>query len=182
MASPLTNINLIRTKTSSSPQLEAIEMSLRRTGYVAVALFLCVSFVLGVVYVFIIQEKSRLESVQQNLTRELTANLQKEGMFLSIKDRTRIVKKVMETQKPWAQLLDRVSEIMPPPALSDVTVDDQSKITISIHAGSVDTILQAVNSLISQANNNRIINPQLLSFQIAKTGSITATISFFVVF
>jgi hypothetical protein len=182
MASPLNNINLIRTKTSSSPQLEAIEGSLKKTGYFGLAIILSIGIVVGIVYIFLLQQKTYLDATKENFGREITKNIQKEGMYISIKDRTRIVKLVMANQKPWTQLLDRVATIVSPPALTDISVDDLGKITISIHVNSVDTILDTVNALITQANQNHIINPQLLSFQIAKTGSITATISFFVVF
>jgi hypothetical protein len=182
MASPLNNINLIRTKTSSSPQLEAIEASLKKTGYLGLAIICSIGIVAGIVYIFLLQQKTYLEATKENLGKEITKNIQKEGMYISIKDRTRIVKLVMANQKPWTQLLDRVATIVSPPALTDITVDDLGKITISIRAGSVDTILNTANALIEQANQNHIINPQLISFQIGKTGSITATITFFVVF
>jgi hypothetical protein len=182
MASPLNNINLIRTKTGSTHQYEAVEVSLRKTGYIGLIGILCIGFILAVIYFFFAQEKSHLETKKQNLVRELTLNAQKQGMFLSIKDRTKIVKRVMANQKPWALLLDRVTQIMQPPALSNVMVDDQNKVTITLAAQNVDTILTAVSALITQANENTILNPQLLSFQIGKNGNIESTISFFVVF
>ena len=144
--------------------------------------FLCVSFVLAVVYIFFMQERSHLEGLKENLTRELTINIQKEGMARSIKDRTQIVKNVMVNQKPWVQVLDRVSLIIPPPALSDISVDDQGKITISVRTDNVDTIAQVVQALIVEAKENRIVNPQLVSFQIGRTGSITVSLSFSMVF
>jgi hypothetical protein len=182
MASPLNNINLIRTKTNSSPQLEAIEASLKKTGYLGLAIICSIGVIIGIVFIFLFQQKTYLETTKDNLGKEVAKNIQKEGMYISIKDRTRIVKLVMENQKPWTPLLDRVATIVSPPALTDISVDDQSKITIAIRVNSVDSILDTVNALITQANQNHIINPQLLSFQIEKTGSITATISFFVVF
>jgi len=182
MTPSLNTINLIRTKTSSSPQFDAIEGSLRRTGYIGLAAFLCIGFIIAVVYVFLAGEKSRLETSQKDMTRQLTTNIQKEGMFLSIKDRTRIVKQVLANQKPWSQLLDQVSVFIAPPTLTNISVDDQSKITLSLSAGSVDTVLAVTNSIIAQAKDGRIINPQLTSFQISKTGNIAATISFLAVF
>jgi hypothetical protein len=182
MASPLNSINLIRTKTGSSHQYEAIEASLKKTGYIGLIGICCVGFILAIVYFLFTQEKSHLETTKQTLVQELTKNAQKQGMFLSIKDRTKIVKRVMVNQKPWAQLLDRVTQIIAPPSLSSISVDDQNKVTITLNASSVDSVLVAVNALIAQAKENKIVNPQLLSFQIGKNGSIESMISFFVVF
>jgi len=182
MTPSLNTINLIRTKTSSSPQLDAIEGSLRRTGYIALGAFLCVGFIIAVVYIFFMSEKSRLETTQKDLKRQLTANIQKEGMYLSIKDRTRIVKQVLANQKPWSKLLDQISVFTAPPVLTGISVDDQSKVTLTLGAGSIDSVLSVTNAVIAQAKEGKIINPQLMSFQISKTGNIVATISFLVIF
>jgi hypothetical protein len=182
MTSPLNNINLIRTKTSSSPQLEAIEGSLRKTAYIALVAVCSVGLIIGIVFFILFQEKTYLETSKQNLQREVTKNIQKEGMYRSIKDRISTVKQVMGNQKQWSQSLDRIMVFVSPPVLSDFSVDDLGKITISLKAESVDSILTTVNGLVSEAKNKRIVNPQLLSFQIGKTGSITATISFSMVF
>ncbi len=182
MASSQNTINLIRTKTSSSPQLEAIEASLKKTGYVGLIGFLSVSFVLVVVYLFFFQEKNRLQTIHESLTNQLIANSQKEAMYVSIKDRTNIVSKALTSQRPWTQLLDQITSFVQPPTLSDISVDDQGKITMSIKADSVDSMLQVINGIIAETQNNEIVNPQLVSFQLGKNDSIQSTISFFGVF
>src|SRR5512135_3733480 len=124
----LNSINLIRTKTSVSPQIEAIEASLRRTGLIGLIAFVCVGFVIGVVYFIFVQEKNALETTKASLVQRVSASAQKEAIYLAIKDRVKIVGKAIDNQKPWYKLLDRINGFILPPELVDVAVDEQNKI------------------------------------------------------
>jgi len=181
MATPNT-INLIRTKTTNSPQLGAIESSLRRTGYVGLVLFLSIGLLVGALYLLFSTEEKNLLSQKADLVQRVNGYKQTEGFFSSIKDRTRIVENTMTSKRPWSQLLDETTAIVLPPVLSRITVDDQDKISITVNAGSIDMLLPIVNALIAQTKANRFVNPQLTSFQISKTGLVVATFSFVAVF
>ncbi len=181
MVTPNT-INLIRTKTTGSPQLGAIESGFRRSGYVGLISFLCIGILVGVLYVLFSAEEQNLLSQKEEYVKRVNSDKQSEGFFRSIKDRTRIVENTMASKKPWSQLLDEVSAVVAPPVLSGITVDEQNKITITVNSGSIDSILSILNALIAQAQPNRFVNPQLTSFQISKTGDVTASFSFSAVF
>ncbi len=182
MAPLQSSINLIRTRTGASPQLEAIETSLRRTGYVSIIAFLCVSIICTVIYVLFNQNKQDLQSSKQSLINEVTGNAQKEALYLSIKNRTLIVGKALDNLHPWADLLDRVNAFSPEGSLAGILVDDENKIILTYKVASFNTLLQIVNAIIQSANTNHLVSPQLVSLQLQNGGGILASISFFAVF
>ena len=181
MSSPNT-INLIRNKTTNSPQLGAIAASLRRSGYIGIIVFLSIGLLVGVLLVLFSQEEKNLSSKKDEYIKRVNSNKQAEGYFRSIKDRTRIVESTLTSIKPWTKLLDETTAVVPPPVLTNISVDEESKIVITVKTGTIDAILPVVNSLIAKAQANRFVNPQLSSFQIEKNGDIITTFSFTAVF
>jgi len=183
MAISFQSINLIRTKTSISPQYEAIELSLRKTGLIGIIAFLCASFLIGIVYLLINAEYTSLKSEKTTVLRELSQYAKSEVYYRAIKDRTKIVTAVMATQHPWSQLLDRVTNsIAGPPILTSITVDDQNRIVIMLTTETIESMLNAVNAVITQAQEKALTKPTLVSFQIDDKGKVQVSISFFSVF
>lgn len=182
MAVSLNRINLIRTKTSSSPQLELVEESLRKTSMIGLVVFVVVGILTGSLYVLFSLERSNLLNTQNQLQRQITEAKNKEFTLVSIKDRTRIVDRTMANQKPWAQVLDFLPTVAVAPQLLSISVDEQGKATVGIQMRSMDEILAAVNGFITLANDSHIRNPQLLSMQFDKDGSIHISVSFFPIF
>ncbi|OGG30580.1 hypothetical protein A3A63_01905 [Candidatus Gottesmanbacteria bacterium RIFCSPLOWO2_01_FULL_46_9] len=182
MPTSLNTINLIRTKTSSSPQLDAIEASVRRSAYIGVAAFLCIGVIMAIVYYLFYFENLKLQKEKTQLIDRINAEKNKEGLLIAIKDRTRIVQKAMGSQKPWTKTLDLVATFASPPTLSSLSVDEQNKVVLGAKAGSLDEVLYMVNTIIVHTKENRIKNPQLISFQLGKNGEVEATISFFALF
>jgi hypothetical protein len=175
-------INLIRTKTTNSTQFDAIETSLRRSGYIFLIFVLCTGLLLGVLYVLFSSEEKNLLSQKSEYVARVNSDKNAEGIFRSIKDRTRIVESTMTSKKPWSQLLDDINAIETPPVLSRISVDNQNKIVMTVNADSINTLLPIVNALIARAQTNRFVNPQMTSFQISKTGDVIASFSFLAVF
>jgi len=174
----INTINLIRTKTPGSPQLGAIESSLRKSGYVFLITFLSIGLLVGVLYVLFSAEEKNLLSRKEEYEVRVNSDKQAEGLFRSIKDRTKIVEKTMTSKRPWSQLLDETNAIVTPPVLTTIGVDDENKITLTVNAGSIDIILPIVNAMIAQSQANHFVNPQLISLQISKTGAVIASFSF----
>jgi len=182
MAPVTTGINLIRTKTGISPQLTAIEQSLRRSAYIGIGVFLCVGIIVAVVYVLFSQERTQLAGRQQSLIQQVTGNAQREAMYVAIKSRVRIVKSAIQNQKPWSKLLDRVQSFVNPADLTDIMVDDQGRISISIKTNSLESLGNVAQALIDEAKAKQVVNPQLSSFSIGSSGTVQSSFSFLAVF
>jgi len=175
-------INLIRTKTTNSSQFDAIEASLRRSGFIFLIIVLCLGLLLGLLYILFSSEEKNLLTQKNRYVTQVSNDKDAEGYFRSIKDRTRIVTMAMTSKKPWSKLLDEVSAFVKPPNLSRIEVDGANMIILTVNADSVDDILPIANAIMAKAQANNFINPLLSSFQITKTGNVLATFSFSAVF
>ena len=179
---PLSGINLIRTKTGISPQMTAIEQSLRRSAYIAIAAFLCAGIVVSVLYVLFSQEKSRLQDTQQSLIQQVSGNAQKEAMYVAIKSRVRIVGSAIQNQKPWSKLLDNVQSFVAPPDLVDISVNEEGGIRLSVKTNSLENVGRVAQALITKANDKQVINPALASFSFGSDGTVQTAFTFSPVF
>lgn len=176
------NINLIRTRSDSSPEIEAIETSVRKASIAALITFLCVAVITGSVYLLYFYKESSEESRKAELITRVNALKNKEAYLQAIKARTKTVEKVMGNQKPWVQMLDLVSTFSKPPALTSITVDEQDRIGLTVRATSLEEVLAIVRTIQEYVEVNKIKNPQLVSFQISKDESYELSLSFFAIF
>jgi flagellar basal body-associated protein FliL len=175
-------INLIRSKTISSPQHDAIAESLKKSGLIMIILFISIGLLVGVLNILFSTEEKNLLTQKEQYSTRIENDREIEGFFRSIKDRTHIVRLTIESKKPWSQLLDQVKTIAAPPELMNIAVDEHNIILLTISAESVDSIVPIANSLIAQAEASRLTQPQLVSLNISKTGKVTASFSFIAVF
>jgi hypothetical protein len=175
-------INLIRTKTSSSPQYDSIESSLRKSGYVGLIAFVCIGISLTVIYTLFYFQLQSLDQEKIQLVNRINASKSKEAMLMAIQNRTKVVSNVIKNQKPWMKILDLVSTFASAPLLTNISVDDQNKVVIAVKSQTLESVLDMVNIIISQTKDNQIRSPQLISFQTAKKGGVELTIAFFAVF
>lgn len=182
MAANQHTINLIHTQANASPEIDAIDASVRKAAIFALIGFICVAVVTASVYGLYYFQQSREEAEKAELVSRVNSLKNKEAYLLAIKDRTKTVEKVLANQKPWIQMLDLVNSFASPPALSSITVDEQDKIALIIKTESLEDILGIVDAMRLNAEANKIKNPQLVSFQILKTGAFEIAISFYAIF
>ncbi len=176
------SINLIRTKTNISPENKAVEQSVRKNSIIFLVIFVLLSFVVGTIYLYYSNKINIATAQKRELSNRVNALKNKEAYLLAIKDRTKTVKKAMENQKPWIQMLNLVNTFTFPPALTSISVDEQDKILLSINCPNLEDVLRIVDVLIVNVQDAKIKNPQLVSFRLTKTGTYGITISFFAIF
>ncbi len=182
MAANQHTINLIHTQANASPEIDAIDASVRKAAIFALIGFICVAVITASVYGLYFYQQNREEAEKADLITRVNSLKNKEAYLLAIKDRTKTVEKALGNQKPWIQMLNLVSSFVAPPFLSSITVDEQDKIALIIRSDSLEDILRIVDAMKLNTETNKIKNPQLVSFQILKTGDFEIAISFYAVF
>lgn len=182
MAANQHTINLIHTQANASPELDAIDASIRKATIIALIGFICVAVITASVYGLYYYRQSREEEEKAQLITRVNSLKNKEAYLLAIKDRTKTVEKALGNQKPWIQMLVLVNSFASPPTLSSITVDEQDKIALNIKTESMEEILQIVDAMKLNVQANKIKNPQLVSFQMLKTGTFEIAISFYAIF
>lgn len=172
------DINLLQSKTVLPPQLAAIEGRLRQASYMSLAILLVAGVLVGVTYLFFQNQKRVLEETRTQLIRKINAQSQKEGFLVAVRERLGVVDKVLAYQLPWAQIMDTIKTIALPPKLNAISVEEQNKVTLSVKADSIEETLNMVNAIVAGVEQKKLRNPQLVSFQLEKDGSVQLMFSF----
>ncbi len=172
------DINLLKTKTSLTPELITLMEKLRVGSFVAIGVVLVVGFLIAMSPLFLTGERNSLLEAKKQLVAAIAADARKEGLFLSVKDRIPVVDRAIQSEKPWGQILDMVGSIILPPKLLSLAVDDHYVVFLNVKAGSVEEIAGWINSIIDLVSQKRIRSPQLVSLQLTKEGSMLVSFSF----
>lgn len=175
-------INLIHTKTGLSPQVELIDKSLKNASMIAIISFLLAGFASGALYYYYASNRSSLEVIRDQLRSQIHSVKNNEGFLMAIKERTNIVQKAINSQRPLAQTLKLLSLVAVPPILAGVSIDEESMINITLQADSIDEILPPIESLIAYSRKGMVKIPTLRSVEFDKNGVVTIMVSFNAVF
>lgn len=182
MAKPFSHINLIQSKRKGSVQLEAIEQSLRKAALISLLLFIALGSLVASVFIFFTFQRNTLEKEHLELIRFINISKNKEGLLLSIKDRTNIVSSVLANQHPWSVALDGLSTVAVPPALTNISADEQNNMIVVFEADTLDGVLEPISRLVEMAQTGKIANPELASIQLNKNGSVAITVTLVTLF
>lgn len=162
--------------------MELVVKSLKRASTLAMILFLFAGVIVGTAYYYYTVQRRTFEARRDVLRSQIGQAKNKEGLLISIKERTQIVQKVMKSQRPLGEILNLLGTVAAPPALVSVTVAETSKIEFTIEANSIDDIGTPVEALIGFARQAKVHAPEIQSLQIEKDGGVTISFAFNAVF
>lgn len=172
------DINLLKSRSSLSPQLLAIQEQVRWVGLGSLALVILVAVGLGATYMIFLQQRQALETRRKQVLSAIANESVKEGLYFSIRQRLPVVEKAFGVQKPWGTILDDVYTIARPPDLASVVVDDQNVVVLSVKTTSVEQTAVVVNAVVRLVQEKRIKSPQLLGLQLTKDGTVQVNLSY----
>lgn len=175
-------INLIPTKPEESPQTGIIITFVQRFSLWALAIFIVSGVAIGGTYYYLKLRYDQLVITRQELSQIITQNATKEGLLVSIKQRTALITKIFGVQQPIGDVFDMFVPYVTPGQISDVTMDDKNNVSLIIHAASINDVVAITDALIKQTATNRVRAPQLNTLQLTKTGIINVGLSFVAVF
>ncbi len=175
-------INLIPAKPEESPQTGIIMAFAQRLSLWALAIFLVSGVVIGGAYYYLKLRYDQLVITRQELSQIITQNATKEGLLVSIKQRTALITKIFSVQQPIGDVFDMIVPYVTPGQISDVSMDDKNNVSLSVHVASIDDAVAITDALIKQTAANRVRAPQLDTLQLTKTGIINVRLSFVAVF
>lgn len=172
------DINLLKSRSSLSPQILAIQEQLRWVGAGSILLVIILALGIGVTYLIFLQQRQALETRRKQVLSAIANESVKEGLYFSVRQRLPVVEKALGMQQPWGSLLDDINTIARPPDLSSVVVDEQNIVVLSIKATSVEQTADMVNAVVRLVQERRIKNPQLLGLQLSKEGNVQINLSY----
>lgn len=175
-------INLIQTKPEESPQTRIVTTFLQRLSLWALTVFIASGIAVGGMYYYLKVRYDQLVITHRDLSQIITQNATKEGLLASVKQHAALITKIIGVQQPVGNVFDMLTSFVSPGQMSDVSLDDKNKVSLSIHAASIDEVISVTDTLIKQTAENRIRAPQLVFLRLAKTGGFDVGVSFIAVF
>lgn len=171
-------INLIQTKTGISPEIALWQERLRIIAFLSLGVFVAAGLFFGAGFFVIRGQVDKLTKERDEFTAAITTYSNRESLLYSLKKQTGNVKKVTDSQKSWAPVVDLASSIVPLPALSTLSVNDKEEVSLSIKTQSIDESLSIINKLMEAARAGQARQPTIDSLQLDKDSGIRLSVTF----
>ena len=179
---PVTTINLIRTKTATSPQLDMVTAQLRKFSLWALVALILSGSIVSAIFYYLRVRSGQLTNAKQQLSQTISQNMTKEGLVVAFKQRVALTNKILGVQKPVGKVFDTLSTFVSVGQVSSVSLDDQNNVVLTIRAQSITDVVSIVDALMSQAATKTVRAPQLVSLALGRSGGVEVTLSFIAVF
>jgi len=174
-------INLFKSKAVTEKFVDA-GVQLKRMSFFALVALIGTGALVGMLYVAVRTTYENRVSEKERLSQTLRQYNTREGLFLSVKERVGVVKKVDATRKPWVQILDATARVVTPPSLQAIVQDTEDRMALNIKVASLEETVAMAQTVLALHDENRIKSPQLISLTINKDGVIQFGFSFIPVF
>jgi len=119
---------------------------------------------------------------QQQLSQVISQSTAKEGLLVSVKQRSALTSKILGVQHPVGKVFDTLSTVVTSGQMTAVSLDDHNKVLLTIHAQSITDVISITDTLIKQTTTNFVRSPQLVSLTLGHDGGVDVGLSFIAVF
>lgn len=175
-------INLIKNRSVVATHFGEYERIAQKTAWWSLLSFLLFGLLIGGIYVYGRASVAQLEAKNQQLKDAISVQNIKEGILLSLKSRTLIAQKALDSVRPWGLLFPLLLEMAPASAFQSFSVDLGGKVTTSMQVGAIEEAIDITRSAIRLTDENRIRQPELSSLVIKDDGSVAFGITFIPIF
>ncbi|MEK7073791.1 MAG: hypothetical protein AAB960_00500, partial [Patescibacteria group bacterium] len=171
-------INLIKKDVSSFRKIAFLEEKLRFVTLWFLGLLLVGGITIGISFLVMSSRMKTLESRKIELTKQINLQTVKEGILLSLKERTGIAGKALDAAKPWGKLFTLLGLIASEANYNALSIEESGRVTANIYLGSIDEAVVVVSNTISLADEKMLRSPQLISFVFKEDGIVQLSLSF----
>lgn len=175
------SINLFQTKANLPPSFLLWDKYLRTAAYIGMGLLIGGGFIVWGLFVVIGMQRQVLEERRAAATDYIKSNVVKEGMILALRQRIKVVSRIMEQQVSLAPYINTTLLVAQPPKLASFTMGDQGSVNISIRAADGYEAQLYVKTLIDLVGERKVKNPILTSLVVEKDGSYLMSFSYGVI-
>lgn len=171
-------INLIKKDVSSVRKISALEDKLRLIVWWSLGLLLVVGVAIGISYVSISAKTKSLEAKKIDLTRQINLQNIKEGILLSLKDRTAIAGKALDAAKPWGKLFTLLTTIADESNYTALSIEESGRVTTTMNLAGIDDAANVISNVMILAGEKSLRSPQLVSFALRDDTTVQMSLSF----
>jgi hypothetical protein len=163
-------INLFKSQSPVTPELLDKMALFRKYGIIAIIVTVVLGVAISFIYGALATQKSLLNSTQKQLTKQIESQSQKEGLFMTLKQRITSIKNIRSSTIAWQSVIDTASSIATPPVLQTIRVGEMDRTEMMVRPASIAETLTIVTNIVSRARENKLRDPRLISFTIGKDG------------
>ncbi len=175
------SINLLQQKLGPTREVAELEDKLRVAAVWALGAMVLCGVAIGSTYAYFSSSLASLQAEKARVARLINEQSNKEGILLSLKDRTGIAAKALDAAKPWGDLFPLLTQISGG-GYKNVSVDEIGRVNAELSANSIDDAVNVVSNVLALADDRVIRSPKLNMFLIGDEGQIRYVISFVPVF
>lgn len=176
------DINLLKAKTVLSPGLLAIEEQLRKTSMIVLIMLFLTGIFFGLGYVILRGQYIKSNGQKEQLVQAISRELQKEGLFVTLKDRIDIVGRIVEIQHTWLSVLDLVDRVTASGKQTSFAVSEKDEVNLIITSSSLEETFDVIERMLAEVDAKTVVNPILESTSYQKDGSVRISLAFTPIF
>ena len=178
----MNTINLIRTKTTMSPQVGMVTALLQKLSLWALAVLIVSGIIVSGVFYALRIRQQQMVNTQQQLSQAIAQSTTKEGLLFAMKQRMALMNKILGVQQPVGKVFDTLSTFTTAGQITAVSLGDHNKVSLMIHAQAIADVVSITDALVGQTAVNHAREPQLVSFTLGQDGGVDVGLSFIAVF
>lgn len=171
-------INLMKGASGSKGKLGSLELTLTKLTWWALGGLFSIGLIIGVIYFFGLSKQKQLEAIKEELRIVIQQEVVKEGLLVSLKQRSVIASKALEAAKPYGKLFPLLQTIAPQNYYTSLSIDDVGRSTVSLELPSVEDAVSTIANVLVQTEEKKLRNPQMMSFYLKETGVVQLSLSF----
>lgn len=171
-------INLMKGSLDSRGRLGPLELMLTKLTWWALGGLFSSGLIIGVIYFLGLSKHQQLEAVKNQLHTLIKQDVMKEGLLVSLKQRSVIASKALEAAKPYGKLFPLLQTIAPQNYYTSLSIDDVGRSTVSLELPSVESAVSTIANVLRETEEKKLRNPQMMSFYLKETGIVQLTLSF----
>lgn len=171
-------INLLKRVGGPARDFNDLENKLRLAAWWSLAALLGVGIIIGSTFFFLKARSGQMSSENTQMGGQIDAQVVKEGILVSLKERSDVAGKALEAVRPWGNLFPILIQIAPATQLKSLSIDETTRVSLLLSLGSVDDAVTVVTNVISLSGLHTVRSPQLLSFSIKDDGTVQMGVSF----
>lgn len=165
-----------------SPQAEIVTVLFRKLSLWALVILIGSGVLVSGMFYYLQVRHGKLVHTQQQLSQVISQSTVKEGLLVSVKQRSALMSKILGVQHPVGKVFDTLPTVITSGQMTAIVLDDHNKVLLTIHTQSITDVISITDTLIKQTTANLVRSPQLVSLSLGQDGGVDVGLSFIAVF
>lgn len=173
-----TEINLLKKSTASFGVTPELEEKVRLAAWWGLVGLLASGIIIGTIFLVLSSRVRNLETTNAQLAQQINAQSVKEGILLSLVQRTKVAGNALKAARPWGNLFPLLEVIAHDSNYRTLVIDEAGKVRLNFHIDNIDTAAEIVEHIIDLNSQGSLKAPQLLSFVVEEDGTVNMGVLF----